>query len=69
MDDKKLLGQLLIFGAVNVVVLWLLEKYDRKIAMLYAILLAFLAVYTYRNEFFSSVNVIIGTVKGLTDNV
>lgn len=67
MNDKALLGRLIIFSLINVVIVYILEQYNRKVAMLYVIVLFLLAMYKYKDDIFPAINIMIGTVKGVTE--
>lgn len=68
MNDKQLFGRLIVFAIINVVIVYILEQYNRKVAMLYVIVLFMLAMYKYKDDIFPAINIMIGTIKGITEN-
>ena len=64
MNDKELLGRLIVGTAVSFVILYILEQIDSKLAMLYLIVAVLVILITYKDQIFPSISLLIGTIQG-----
>ena len=61
----ELNGRNLVVGIlVNGVIIYLLERYDEKAALVYALLLFMIVFFAYRNQILGALNASLNYIKG-----
>jgi hypothetical protein len=66
-NEGQLLSRLIIGGGISFFVVWILQSYDERLAMIYVGVVILLLLLTYKDQIFPSINLLLGTIKGSTN--
>ena len=63
MNDRRLLGNLVIGGLINGIVIYLIYQIDDRVAKLYMFLVLLATLLVYNNQFFGGINAALSAIR------